>query len=160
MSRVKVDIIGIDELLYKFDNVAKIKLTDTVNKATAVVQSQAKVLAPVDTGNLRGSIHMEVKQMDNLIQGRVYTNVKYAPFVEFGTGVKGNGTYPYKPKGVNLTYRNSGWCYWSDKEDKLIYTTGQVAQPYMYPAVKQCRNNIKAIMKSGLNDELKKIIGG
>lgn len=132
----------------------------TLNKATTLVHGQAKSLAPVDTGGLAGSIRMEVKKTPMGYQGRVHTNLEYAMYVEFGTGVKGNGTYPYKLEGVNLTYKDKGWCYWSDKEDKWIYTKGQVAQPYMYPALKNNEKYIEKLFKEGVKDKLQDICRG
>lgn len=160
MASVKVEIKGVDSLLMRFDKIRKIDLTKKVTEITTLVHGQAKALAPVDSGNLRGSIHMDVKDLGSKITGRVYTNVQYAPYVEFGTGVKGSGTYPYKVKGLNLTYRDNGWCYWSDKEEKFIYTTGQVAQPYMYPALKRSTKQAKLIFKAGVHESLKDICKG
>lgn len=156
----RVEIKGIDQVTLKFDKIAKLDLVQKLNRATALVHGQAKALAPVDTGDLAGSIRMDVKKTDKQIQGRVYTNKEYAPYVEFGTGVKGNGTYPYKVKGLNLTYKDKGWAYWDEKEDKYIYTKGQVAQPYMYPALKRSTKQIKAIMSTGVKEELNKICKG
>lgn len=156
----RVEIKGIDQVTLKFDKIAKLDLVQKLNKATALVHGQAKSLAPVDTGDLAGSIRMDVKKTDKQIQGRVYTNKEYAPYVEFGTGIKGNGTYPYKIKGLNLTYKDKGWAYWDEKEDKYIYTKGQVAQPYMYPALKRSTKQIKAIMSTGVKEELNKICKG
>ena len=156
----RVEIKGIDQILFKFDKIAKLDITEKINKATTLVHGQAKSLAPVDTGDLAGSIRMDVKKTDKQIQGRVYTNKEYAQYVEFGTGVKGNGTYPYKVKGLNLTYKDKGWAYWDEKEDKYIYTKGQVAQPYMYPALKRTTKQIKAIMSTGVKEELNKICKG
>jgi HK97 gp10 family phage protein len=52
-----------------------------LERSAMSVQSQAKLLAPVDTGRLRASI-------DRRIEGRtayVGTNLDYAPYVEYGT---------------------------------------------------------------------------
>lgn len=66
-------------LLKKWD------ISEGIQKAITVacikVQTQAKALAPVDTGFLRGSIDYEVKGE----RGFVGTNADYAPAVEFGT---------------------------------------------------------------------------
>lgn len=52
-------------------------------RATNLVQRDAKLLVPVDTGNLRVSI---VKAVDNnKLEGSVSTNTEYAPSIEFGT---------------------------------------------------------------------------
>jgi HK97 gp10 family phage protein len=51
-------------------------------KAGQLVEGEAKLRTPVDTGRLRGSIASKVDG-DKAIVG---TNVEYAPYVEYGTG--------------------------------------------------------------------------
>ena len=131
------------------------ELRAAVKEATKLVHGQAKALAPVDKGQLAGSIHMQVKDVENGIQGRVYTNTEYAAYVEFGTGVKGNGTYPYKIKGLTLKYKNKGWAYFDEEKGEWIYTKGQKAQPYMYPALKENEKTIKQIIKAAVKTKLK-----
>ena len=126
-----------------------------MNEATKLVHGQAKELAPVDTGDLAGSIHMQVKASGDELQGRVYTNKEYAAYVEFGTGIKGNGTYPYKVEGLNLSYTDKGWAYFDEEKDEWIYTTGQVAQPYMYPALKDNEKAIRKMFKDGVHTRIK-----
>ena len=46
-----------------------------------VVQSQAKLLCPVDTGRLRNSIIFKIKGHSAFVG----TNVEYAPHIEYGT---------------------------------------------------------------------------
>ena len=150
-----VTIKGIDRLTQRLNKIANMELRTAVNKATQLVHGQAKTLAPADTGQLRGSIHMQVKDTGKEIQGRVYTNVEHAPYVEFGTGIKGNGTYPYQVEGLNLEYKNKGWAYYDEDKGEWIYTKGQKAQPYMYPALKQNEKTIKKILKDGVHTKLK-----
>lgn len=150
-----VSIKGVDRLTKRFNDVANMELVDIVNKATQLVHGQAKALAPTDTGQLAGSIHMKVKMNKNSVEGRVYTNVEYAPYVEFGTGIKGNGTYPYKVKGLNLVYKDKGWAYLDEDTGEWIYTKGQEAQPYMYPALKENEKTIKQMFKDGVKTKLK-----
>lgn len=156
----KIVIKNIDRLINKFNNIANLDITDVVKDATKLVHAQAKALAQADTGNLRGSIHMDVKKKTDSIEGRVYTNLEYAPYVEFGTGTKGNGTYPYKVEGLTLTYKNKGWAYWDEENKEWIYTKGQVAQPYMYPALKRNEKTIEKMIKDGLRDDLAKTCKG
>ena len=153
MATVKIK--GIDSLTQRFNKIANMELKEAVTTATNLVHGQAKALCPVDKGQLRESIHQQVKDTGKAIEGRVYTNVEYAPYVEFGTGVTGNGTYPYKVEGLNLTYRDKGWAYYDEDKGEWIYTKGQKAQPYMYPALKQNEKNIKAILKQGVHTKLK-----
>ena len=150
-----VTIRGVDRLTQRFNSIANMELKTAVNKATKMVHGQAKDLAPVDKGGLAGSIRMQVKDTGKEIQGRVYTNCEYSAYVEFGTGVKGDGTYPYKIKGLNLKYTNKGWAYYDEDKGEWIYTKGQKAQPYMYPALNMHKNTIKAILKQGVKTKLK-----
>lgn len=147
-------IKGLDSLTHKLKNISQMeKVKETMNTAVLLVHGQAKALAPVQTGNLAGSIHPKVLTLDKIVIGKVYTNLSYAPYVEFGTGSKGSGTYPNKK--ANLTYRMSPWVYTPDGGETFFYTEGQVAQPYMYPALKQNEKKIKAMFKSAVHTQLK-----
>lgn len=135
-------IKNIDRLSHRLNTIANMQVKDIMVQATSLVHAQAKLLAPVDTGNLAGSIHMAVKSHNDTFEGRVYTNVQYAPYVEFGTGVRGNGTYPYDVQGLKLSYHES-W-------------TGMPAQPYMYPALKQNEQTIRKMFKDGVKKHIAK----
>ena len=137
-----VTIKNIDRLMQRLNKIADMELKDKMTEAVTLVHGQAKTLAPVDTGNLAGSIRMEITKKDKELEGRVYTNTQYAPYVEFGTGVKGTGSYPYDIKGLKLTYHET----WK----------GMVAQPYMYPALKENEKHIKELFKDGVKNNLAK----
>lgn len=49
-----------------------------VTRTTIRVLNRARVLTPVDTGNLRASHQFRLKQTANGVTGEVFTNVKYA----------------------------------------------------------------------------------
>jgi HK97 gp10 family phage protein len=169
-----ITIKNIGSLTSKLNNIAKMELKTTVNKATALVQGQAKELAPTGTSGgagLKGSIKMKVRETKDGYEGRVYTNKKYAVYVEFGTGIKGNGTYPYNIDGVSLTYESKPWYIPVDeidpsiaekyhfrlihgKETDFYICYGQEAQPYMYPALKNNEKLIKAMFKDGVITKL------
>lgn len=53
-----------------------------VMQAGYKTERDAKTLAPVETGTLRRSIHMDLK---DALTAEVGTNIEYATFVEFGT---------------------------------------------------------------------------
>lgn len=149
----KIKIVGLEKVMGILDNLEKGEnVKKAVVNATASVHGQAKALAPVDTGTLRAGIHMRVEISVCEIEGRVYTNINYAPFVEFGTGIKGTGTYPNK--NVQLTYRQTPWTYTPD--GKSFYrTSGQVAQPFMYPAMQLRKKQIIKDIINGLEKDLK-----
>lgn len=149
-----ITIKGIDSLIHKLNNISKTEqVKETMNTAVLLVHGQAKTLAPVDKGNLKGSIHPKVITQGKTIIGKVYTNLSYAPFVEFGTGIKGNGTYPNKD--IALSYRSTPWVYTPDGGETFYHTEGQVAQPYMYPALKRNEKKIKAMFKEALHTDIK-----
>lgn len=66
---------------YQISKIQGVK--EIVNKTAASVNRKAKQKAPVDTGRLRSSIQMEAFKGGLAVE--VGTNVKYAPYVEFGT---------------------------------------------------------------------------
>lgn len=55
-----------------------------VVKLTMKVLNRARVLTPVDTGNLRASHQFKIENGANKITGEVFTNVKYALAVHEG----------------------------------------------------------------------------
>ena len=133
----QITIKGTKELQNLLKNVGTAPIERTIKKVTVEVQGEAKALAPADTGTLRNSIKMNYDSDKK--EGRVYTNNDYATYVEFGTGVRGDGTYPDGEK--RLTY-NQNW-------------KGQVAQPYMYPALQFGKSKAKEILKQEIEKEIK-----
>ena len=81
---------SIDSIILKLENLADIDIEPILEKACLIVENDAKLGCPVDTGVLKSSITHVVE--DEV--GMVGTNVEYAPYVEFGTGLfssKGDG---------------------------------------------------------------------
>jgi hypothetical protein len=71
-----------------FQSVIRGVLQDDVGrevvKTTVKVLNRARVLTPVDTGNLRASHQFKIKNSGNSITGEVFTNVNYALAVHEG----------------------------------------------------------------------------
>ncbi|MEG0618748.1 MAG: HK97 gp10 family phage protein [Bacilli bacterium] len=137
-----LSIKNIDRCLGRLNKISDVNINESVKQATTFVHAQAKALAPVSTGALASSIHMDVKNSGKTIEGRVYTNLQYAPYVEFGTGIRGNGSYPYTLKDIKLEYKDN----WQ----------GMNAQPYMYSALKRSEKYITEMIKKFLNDNIDK----
>jgi len=94
----------------------------------------AKLLAPVDEGNLRSSIDFD---QPNPFTVRVGASANYAAFVEFGTGIHAeNG------KG-----RKTPWLY-EIRPGQFVLTRGNKAQPFLRPAVLGNKNAIRRIVES------------
>lgn len=135
---ITISISGIDSLQRKLNNIKSQKAVRfAVAQATALVESSAKSICPVDTGNLRRSIHMKVEERGREVVGTVFTASEYAPFVEFGTGARGKGSYPYEKRAdVSLSY-DPNW-------------PGQIAQPFMLPALLMNKNQIGKLIASAV----------
>lgn len=59
------------------------RVVDQINRSTININRMAKRFAPVDEGRLQTSIRFEFIRQGEL--GRVFTDVEYAAFQEFGT---------------------------------------------------------------------------
>ena len=93
-----------------------------------------KPKAPIDTSRLKNSITHRVVTSEKAVY--IGTNVKYAPYVEFGTGDMGTGT------GKKWTYR--------DDEGKFHKTSGMAPRPFLKTALKEHMNTYKWIAEDAL----------
>lgn len=152
----KVEIKNADQLMKHLNSIADLNVKKTVINATALVHRTARNLAVFKhgTGLLRESIHMSVED-GAVVRGRVFTNSQYAVYVEFGTGQKGNGTYPYDIDGLSLTYTDHSWVYTPDGGETFRRTNGHEAQPFMYPALKSNERRIREMFTADIHDALK-----
>ncbi|WP_053983427.1 HK97-gp10 family putative phage morphogenesis protein [Niameybacter massiliensis] len=160
------NINGIDQLLMKISQLggsADRVLDKAIMKAGKLVEGDAKDLCTVDTGRLKNSIHTKlggsmdkysykdndgnefVGGLSNLGQNHtaiVGTNVEYAPYVECGTGKKGEAS-PSPPKYPGASYRED-WV-------------GQEAQPFLWPALNQNKDNIQELIVDNLKKEIRRL---
>lgn len=85
-SSLSIEIKGLTSLSDKLKSlVPRVRqgARDTVAQTLLAIETDAKLLAPVDTGRLRSSIHAEFAP--NGLSGKVAVEVIYAPYVELGT---------------------------------------------------------------------------
>ena len=130
MTIIKAKIIGGDKLakkLQKFGEEGNMEL-QAITKINALeMQTTAKQKAPVNKaenvtgGDLRQSIQIAENTPYSYT---VFTNLFYAPFVEFGTG--GNVDIPKGWEEIAAQFKGKG-----------IRKVNISAQPYMYPAFKE-----------------------
>ena len=115
-------------------------LISGVSKAALLVQGSAKNKAPVDSGALRQSIRADkAKNQGENVTATVSTNLEYAPYVEFGTGSRGQSTNTNTE--VEVSYR-SDW-------------RGNKAQPFLWPALRENRNNSIKIIREEVRKAVK-----
>ncbi len=94
--KVSGQINGVPLVMGKLDSLpdeARLYVRKMVRKYTVNMLSDVRFTCPVDTGRLRASFHMRFLTPD---QGEVFTNVQYAPFVEWGHRLRNGGFYPGK----------------------------------------------------------------
>lgn len=95
----------------------------------------AQDLCPVDTGRLRNSITYSVDGNDCYIG----TNVEYAPYIEFGTGIH-----------AETGGRRTPWAY---EDDKGWHTTeGMKPQPFLRPSASNHSDEYSDILRSSLEN--------
>lgn len=134
-----ITIRGLDAVLKNYDRrISRTSARNIVNKAAIMVEGQAKLLAPVDTGALSQSITVDPAAEDRgEVRARVVTDKEYAAYVEFGTGVRGAGSSAHQPVSGSISYGTRA---------------GQLAQPYMHPAAEMTKPKINKLAA----DEIKK----
>ena len=163
------ELLGADRLIAKCRKWYGAKAADITRQAglhasKTIVQADAKLRAPANEGELRNSIKARVKVEGDRVFGEVYTNLHYAPYVEFGTGPKGLANHSGISPDVNVSYRSTPWYVHEDQIDVGKYhfqkmgefykMYGQPAQPYLYPAL---RDNQERVSKNISNYVRRKI---
>lgn len=137
-------IEGLDKLRKKLNNLSS---DSTYKKALgqsgAIVEGAAMREVPVDTGILRSSISTQVDM--SKLEARVGTNLDYAPYVEYGTGL-------FATKGGG---RDTAWSYQNSK-GQWVTTKGQRAQPFLGPALRQNKDKIIKHFNKVIEEEVRK----
>lgn len=150
-----------DELFQKILNIGgdiEEGIYKGVGQFVSKVQADAKTLCPTDTGMLRNSITTSVKYEDGEIVGKVGSNLKYAVYVEVGTGPVGAKSKKLLPKGITPQYKSDGWYY--KAKDGVRYTKGQIAKPFLYPSFKTNESKADEYIKKGIQAYLRGLDNG
>jgi len=91
-GETRVEIEGLEEALAKFSpELYSEPLRDFWEKAALTVENEARTRAPVDTGRLRSSLAHMVDTASPPVWAKVGSNVAYAPYMEYGTGLLSDG---------------------------------------------------------------------
>lgn len=101
------------------------------------------------TGKLLSSI-MISPIVENSI--KVYTNLAYAKYVEFGTGIIGSKNPHPEAKEKGWKYGEKGWIY-ADKTGEFWHTLGQVSHGFMNKALKDLEDNYLDIAREVFKEE-------
>lgn len=95
-----------------------------------------------DTGTLFRRIAVE-KSENGYTVG---TNLEYAPYVEYGTGLKGDPTVPHT--------RRRYWRY-QDENGNWHTSTGMKARPFLRPAAAKYKTYLPKLVRKKIWDKMK-----
>lgn len=105
------------------------------------------------TGELETSIKSEIISKE---MARVYTDIFYAQFVEYGTGIVGKKKPHAKSGDAGWTYDKNehgekGWVY-KDNSGQFFWTAGEEAHSFMYNALMQLKEEYNTIARNVLKE--------
>ena len=115
----------------------------SAEQGAEIVLEEAEAIVPFDSGDLRESGHVEaIATSGPRPSYAVVFDAPHAQFVEYGTGVIGQGTYQYElpETGVPIT---GNWVYDYKHQD----WQGHAAQPYARPALDIARPAIVEVFR-------------
>ena len=135
-----VEIKGLEGVLERLEGIAGKNISDQIEQACLLVERTARQTAPKIDGALRRSIATKVDGTT----GTVFSNLFYAPYVEYGTGL-----FSIHPMGGR---KDVPWVYFDEKNKQYITTYGQHAKPFMRPALDENRDRIVEILKEGFKN--------
>jgi HK97 gp10 family phage protein len=139
-DQISFKIEGLDALIKRLGKlppkIAK-EVAMEVNASALAIQSKAKRDVKVDNGTLRNSIQLKEINQGNKIVYTVGSALKYAPYVEFGTGGEVNVPAGYETFAIQF-------------KGKGIRKINLRARPYLIPAFESqipiLRKNIKNVI--------------
>lgn len=172
---------NMESLLRKLNNLDGniLKSSKTgMQKGIKIITKNAKMKAPVNTGDLREHITDNVVVKNEEIIGESGTNKEQGIYAEFGTGPKGMKGAKNLPSEIasKITYKADGWWIHEsqiDEETALRYhfykiktkdgifykCDGQEAQPFLHPAYKEEKDNVIETICNQIKKDIKKLGG-
>lgn len=135
------DSRSIADAISKFVN-AKANVVDAayeaIERLCSVGEDIAKSECPKDTWELCESITHETKKTSTGAEGTITAGTDHAMFVEFGTGVRGRGSYPEPIPGWEYDVNRRDW-------------QGHEANPFMYRTVRILEERAEDIINGNNN---------
>lgn len=140
---MSVELQGLIETQRRMENlVAELhgsKMLNAMRDATLIVERDAKLGAPVDTGRLRSSITPEIRADENEVIGVVGSSVTYAPYVELG--YRGH----WLPPGVLMVWAERHHMD-PKKFEGMVYLKGKEGVRFLQNAFEKNRERIERII--------------
>lgn len=166
---------GESDLEKALEQLAGVHAERAVGVGINKIKGRAKMLCPVNDGELRQSIMSDVYTEADRAIGECYTNKSYAMYVEFGTGPRGQENHEGISPDVAVAYSQSpwwihegpgeneveretgeryGWPYIDTDDGRFYRCSGQPAQPFMYPALADGEKEILKDMKAAFSADM------
>lgn len=154
-----MSVDGMKDLERKLTAASRMDAKKETARAIQTVRNAAVSNAHADTGELRQSIFVEVREEGDTIIGECYTNKEHAIYEEFGTGPKGQEHHTDISPDADPVYKQSPWWihesqidervtekyhmfHVDTKDGKFYQSYGQPAHPFMYPALKDNQDEV------------------
>lgn len=168
-------IKGTADLSDQFDSLSKISVKGAVGRGIAYVQEAAKSSCPVFDGELRQKIITDTEEDGDTIRGVCSSSVKYGAYVELGTGPRGQADHAGISPNITVAYTQDPWWihegpgeneidrsvaehyhfpHIDTPQGRFYKCSGQAAQPYLYPALKDNEGEIIRIMGEEIKKQL------
>lgn len=169
-----------DKLLKKISiigyNVPEVHARTAIAVGLAPVKAQAILLVPNNSGELRQSITQTVESIPSGVRGTLCTSKAYAPYIEFGAGPKGaeshsgtsplvSPTYTMQPWYIHESQIDSSiaeqyhWPFFDTPDGRFYECSGQPAQPFMYPALKNTEKIVTKKIQEHLSKKIREDVG-
>jgi HK97 gp10 family phage protein len=134
---MSIKISGVKELEKALDELKSAKeYQRALQKGCLIIERAAKQKAPKGNGDLRNSIQHKIEAEGDELVGVIYTNLLYAPYVEFGTGIEAE----------DGGRQDVPWCY-EDEEGEWHTTKGMKPIPFMRPALNENKKEVLKMLK-------------
>jgi HK97 gp10 family phage protein len=145
MAKFGVKIYGVDAIIKRFDAAPQKMMDESkliIDAAVIEIAAKAKQVVPVKTNALKNSIrHSKYQPGKGASVNAGNTNVRYAPYVEFGTGTRFQ--IPVYPN-VNMADLEA-YALTFKKSKKVI---GVPYRPYMFSAYSEVFTSMIKKLKS------------
>ena len=162
-------------------NAAAVKAVEKgMKQGIKYTQAEAKRNCPKNEGNLRNDIETRVEIDGRTVSGIVAVNNDHAVYVEFGTGPKGQANHAGTSPNVSPKYHQGSWWihegsgdkeirrdvaekyhffYIDTPEGRFYQSSGQPAQPFLYPAIHATKDRVVRVVSDVAIKELLKAVG-
>lgn len=159
---------------WALQEVSELDTRQAVGEAIQFVRSAAVENCHADTGELRQSIFAETAEEENTVTGICWTDKAYAPYIELGTGPKGQEKHAGISPEVTPVYTQQPWWIHESQIDRRVAEkyrwpyidtpdgrfyrcSGNPAYPFLYPAMKDNEEQILKMLGGSLASDLEDI---